>query len=53
MAKDMDEFTGGVRRLAQCGKTGGIPDKRADSISLGCCSKAAVFFHSSLRSFFC
>jgi hypothetical protein len=36
-----------------CSGVGIIPAVRADSISLRHCSRAAVFFHSALRSFFC
>ncbi len=47
------DLLGGGTELAGPGTIGGIPDKRVDSISLSRCSKAAVFFCSSLRSFFC
>ena len=47
------DLLGGVKELARCGSMGGIPDKRADSISLRRCFKAEVFFCSSLRFFYC
>ena len=47
-----DLLKGGTE-LPGCGSMGGIPDERTNYISLRRCSKAAVFFCSSLRSFFC
>ena len=46
-----DLLVGG--RGTDCNAIGGIPVERAVSISLIRCSNAAVFFRSSLRSFFC